>query len=75
MHCCISVLGYTASIAFVKPVSPSMQAISIFPTDDSLLKMLYLAMIDITKKWTGKRKDWGQIHSQLEIFFADRLPQ
>ena len=22
-----------------------------------------------------ERKDWGQIHSQLEIFFADRLPQ
>jgi len=48
---------------------------SVFPTDDSLLKMLYLAMIDITKKWTGRRKDWGQIHSQLEIFFADRLPE
>jgi len=47
---------------------------SVFPTDDSLLKMLYLAMIDITKKWAGRRKDWGQIHSQLEIFFADRLP-
>ena len=45
----------------------------VFPTDDSLLKMLYLAMIDITKKWTGKRREWGQIHSQLEIFFADRL--
>lgn len=26
---------------------------SVFPTDDSLLKMLYLAMMDITKKWTG----------------------
>ena len=46
---------------------------SVFPTDESLLKMLYLAMMDITKKWTGRRKDWGQIHSQLEIFFADRL--
>jgi len=46
---------------------------SVFPTDDSLLKMLYLAMIDITKKWTGKRRDWGIIHSQLEVFFADRL--
>lgn len=45
----------------------------VFPTDDSLLKMLYLAMIDITKKWTGRRRDWGRIHSQLEIFFADRL--
>ncbi len=47
----------------------------VFPTDDSLLKMLYLAMIDITQKWTGKRREWGQIHSQLEIFFADRLPE
>jgi len=46
---------------------------SVFPSDDALLKMLYLAMVDITKKWTGRRKDWGQIHSQLEIFFADRL--
>ena len=46
---------------------------SVFPTDDSLLKMLYLAMVDITKKWTGRRKEWGQIHSQLEIFFANRL--
>jgi putative transposase len=46
---------------------------SVFPTDDSLLKMLYLAMMDITKKWTGRRHDWGQIHSQLLIYFEDRL--
>ena len=32
---------------------------SVFPTDDGLLKMLYLAMMDITKKWTGRRKDRG----------------
>lgn len=46
---------------------------SVFPTDDSLLKMLYLAMMDITKKWTGRRQDWGRIHSQLEIYFEDRI--
>ena len=46
---------------------------TVFPSDDSLLKMLYLAMIDITKKWTGHRQDWGQIHSQLEIYFEERL--
>jgi putative transposase len=46
---------------------------SVFPTDDSLMKMLYLAMIDVTKKWTQSRRDWGKIHSQLEIFFEDRL--
>ena len=48
---------------------------SVFPTDDALLKMLYLAMVDITKKWTGRRKDWGVIHSQLEVFFAGRIPE
>ena len=46
---------------------------TVFPSDDSLLKMLYLAMMDITKKWSGHRQDWGQIHSQLEIFFEERL--
>ena len=47
---------------------------SVFPTDDSLLKMLYLAMMDITKKWTGRRQDWSAIHAQLSVYFADRLP-
>ena len=46
---------------------------TVFPTDDSLLKMLYLAMMDITKKWTGRRKDWGVIHSQLDVFFEGRI--
>lgn len=36
---------------------------TIFPSDDSLLKMLYLATMDITKKWTGHRQDWGIIVS------------
>jgi len=45
----------------------------VFPTDDSLLKMLYLATMDITKKWTGKRHDWGPIRMQLDIYYADRL--
>ena len=48
---------------------------SVFPTDDRLLKMLYLVMMDITKKWTGRRQERGVIHSQLQIFFADRIPE
>ena len=48
---------------------------SVFPTDESLLKMLYLAMMDITKKWTGRRQDWGIIHAQLSVYFADRIPE
>lgn len=50
------------------------KAKSVFPTDDSLLKMPYLAMTDITKKWTGRRQDWSMIHAQLAVFFADRMP-
>ena len=45
----------------------------VFPSDDALFKMLYLATIDITKKWTGRRQDWGQIYSQLLVFFEDRI--
>ncbi len=45
---------------------------AVFPNDDSLLKMLYLATLDITKKWTGYRQDWGKIHAQLMIYFEER---
>ena len=47
---------------------------SVFPTDESLFKMLYLAMMDITKKWTGRRQDWSMIHAQLAVYFEDRMP-
>ena len=30
---------------------------TVFPSDESLLKMLFLAMIDIMKKWRGHRRD------------------
>ena len=49
------------------------KAKTIFPTDDSLFKILYLAMIDATKKWTGKSWDWGQTLGQLCIYFGDRI--
>lgn len=46
---------------------------AIFPTDDALFKMLYLAMIDATKKWTGKSRDWGLTLDQLCIYFEERI--
>lgn len=46
---------------------------SVFPSDEALFKMLYLATVDITAKWTGRRRDWGMIHSQLQVFFGDRV--
>ena len=51
------------------------KAKAVFPTDDSLLKMLYLAMLDITKKWTGRRQDWAVIHAQLAVYYGDRMPE
>ncbi|MBQ3704415.1 MAG: transposase [Oscillospiraceae bacterium] len=51
------------------------KAKSVFPTDDSLFKMLYLAMMDITRKWTGRRQDWSVIYAQLVVFFGDRIPE
>ena len=50
------------------------KAKTVFPTDDSLLKMLYLAMMDITKKWTGRRQGWRMIHAQMAVYFEDRMP-
>jgi transposase-like protein len=40
---------------------------SIFPNDDSLRKMLYLASQNITKKWTMRYRNWDMILNQLEI--------
>jgi putative transposase len=48
---------------------------SIFPTDEALLKMLYLATMDVVRKWTGRVQNWGQILLQLSVFFPDRIGQ
>ena len=45
----------------------------VFPTDDSLLKMLYLAMMDITKKWTMPLRNWGKVYGELSIMYEGRL--
>jgi len=46
---------------------------SVFPTDESLMKMLYLATMDIEKKWIQRYRDWPMILAQLSIHFEDRL--
>ncbi|MGG3471609.1 IS256 family transposase [Neobacillus pocheonensis] len=48
---------------------------SIFPSDEALLKMLYLATMDVTRKWTGRVQNWGQMLLQLSVFFPDRVGQ
>jgi len=71
----VRTLIYTTNLieGFNRQMRKVTKSKAVFPTDDSLMKMLYLAMMDVTKKWTQSRRDWGKIHSQLEIFFEDRL--
>ena len=45
----------------------------IFPNDESLLKMLYLATENITKRWTRRYDNWDLVMSQLNILFEDIL--
>lgn len=46
---------------------------SIFPTDEALLKMLYLATQDVLRKWTGRIQNWSQILLQLSILFPEKV--
>jgi len=46
---------------------------SVFPTDDALFKLLYLAVKDETVKWKTPKKNWGQVIAQLSIHFEDRV--
>ncbi len=46
---------------------------SVFPTDMSLLKCLYLSTKNITKKWTAPYQNWGPILSELSIIFDGRI--
>ena len=50
------------------------KAKSVFPTENSLLKMLYLATQNATKKWTASVPNWGKVMCQLSIIFEGRLP-
>lgn len=61
--------------SFNRQLRKVTKAKSVFPTDESLFKMLYLAMMDITRKWTGRRRDWSVIHAQLSVYFAERMPE
>jgi transposase-like protein len=45
---------------------------SMFPHDEALLKLLFLASRDISKKWTVTVHNWGTIVAQLAIIFPEK---
>lgn len=48
---------------------------SVFPSDTALLKALYLATFEATKKWTMPIRNWGKIYGELAIMYEGRLPE
>ena len=48
---------------------------SVFPSDTALLKALYLATFEATKKWTMSIRNWGRVYGELSIMYEGRLPE
>lgn len=44
-----------------------------YPTDEAVLKSVFLAVMEATKKWTMPIRDWGMILNQFMIMFENRL--
>ena len=59
--------------AYHRMVRKFTKSKSIFPTDDSIRKVVFLSVKEITKKWTMPARDWGMAYSQFAIFFAERM--
>ncbi|HFA50678.1 MAG TPA: IS256 family transposase [Bacteroidetes bacterium] len=45
----------------------------VFPSEDALMKMVFLAARDIMKKWTSTVSNWALSAQQLKIHFGDRM--
>jgi len=46
-----------------------------FPSDEALIKLLYLALRNISKRWTLPIRDWKAALNRFTIQFEDRMPQ
>ncbi len=42
---------------------------SVFPIDTALLKALYLATFEATKKWTIPLRNWGKVYGELSVMY------
>lgn len=45
-----------------------------FPTDEAASKLIYLALRNITRKWTLPIRDWKAALNRFAIMFEDRMP-
>jgi len=66
---------YTTNIieGFHRQLRKVTKTKSVFPSDQSLEKMLYLSSQNVMKKWTQRYRNWDVILNQLMIFFEGRI--
>ena len=48
---------------------------SVFPSDQALLKALYLSTFEAAKKWTMPIRNWGKVYGELAIMYEGRMPE
>jgi transposase-like protein len=46
----------------------------VFPNDEAIMKVLYLALQNVAKKWTRPIRDWKAALNQFVILFGERVP-
>jgi transposase-like protein len=66
---------YTTNVieGFHRQIRKVTETKGAFFNETSLLKLIYLAIQNISKKWTMPPKNWSQLISQLSVFFEGRL--
>ncbi len=45
----------------------------VFPHDDALVKLLWLAQADFTDNWRITARNWGEVMAQFTILFPERI--
>ena len=58
---------------FNRQVRKYTKSRTIFPTDESLNKCVYLATMEIMEKWTQLVPNWGATLAELTLFFTEEL--
>ena len=58
---------------FNRQIRKYTKARTIFPTDQSLSKCVYLATMEIIEKWTQPTPNWGRTLAELSIIFDEQL--
>lgn len=66
---------YTTNIieGFHRQLRKVTETKTMFPSDQALEKLLFLASQNVIKKWTQRYRNWDLIINQLTIFFEGRI--